>query len=367
MASQRNKNVIKRTARIYLNDLNTGKSQIVRQFLYQCHSVMQYFVDLFWQRQDFSGKLADLPTVHKARVRFGITTRLGQALAKQASECVRSQHKREKKRKPQLGWHTVTLFYHFVTIEPFKGSGFDWCVKLIGSGAPKLVIPVKSTRLINQRLTEGWQLSKTIRMGLRKGRLWIDFIFEKERPPLKVEGEVVGMDSNYKNGIVFSDFQVVGESIYQRIQGFKKRQKHTHAEIKSRLGQALKLVDWSSIKVLSIEDLKKVKHGKRGTFSRVFNRRLSHWLYRTLVQLLERKCEEEGIQLVVKDPFKTSQFCSACNRWDRRNRKDDRFKCVHCGYLAHADHNAAHNLELLGVAGVYGLRSYLSSFRQSFG
>jgi hypothetical protein len=102
MASKRNKNVIKRTARIYLNDLNTGKSQIVRQFLYQCHSVMQYFVDLFWQRQDFSGKLADLPTVHKARVRFGITTRLGQALAKQASECVRSQHKREKKRKPQL-------------------------------------------------------------------------------------------------------------------------------------------------------------------------------------------------------------------------------------------------------------------------
>jgi hypothetical protein len=80
-------------------------------------------------------------------------------------------------------------------------------VKLIGSGAPKLVIPVKSTRLINQRLTDGWQLSKTIRMGLRKGRLWIDFIFEKERPPLKVEGEVVGMDSNYKNGVVFSDFK----------------------------------------------------------------------------------------------------------------------------------------------------------------
>ena len=109
------------------------------------------------------------------------------------------------------------------------------------------------------------------------------------------------------------------------------------------------------------EDLKKVKQGKRGTFSRLFNRRLSHWLYRTLVQLLERKCEEEGIQLVVKDPFKTSQFCSICNRWDRLNRKGDRFRCVHCGYLAHADHNAAHNLELLGVAGVYGLRSYLSS------
>jgi IS605 OrfB family transposase len=367
MASKRNKNLMKRTARVYLNDLNSGKSEIVRQFLYQCHDVMQYFIDLFWQRKDFSGKLADLPTVHRASQRFGITTRLGQALAKQASECVRSQHKKHSKRKPQLRWHTVTLFYHFVTIEPFKGDGFDWCVKLIGSGAPKLIIPIKSTKLINQRLGSGWQISKTIRMGLRKGCLWIDFIFEKQRPPLRTFGKVVGMDSNYKSGVVFSNCQVVGEGIYQRIQGFKKRQKHTHAEIKSMLGYALKFVDWSSIKVLSIEDLKKVKHGKRETFSRVFNRRLSHWLYRTLMQSLERKCEEEGIQLVVKDPRYTSQFCSRCNRWDRRNRKGDRFKCIHCGYLTHADHNAAHNLELLGVAGVYGLRSYLSSFRQSFG
>lgn len=367
MACRRNKNLMKRTSRVYLNELNTGKSQVVRQFLYQCHSVMQYFVDLFWQRKDFSGKLADLPTVHRAKDRFGITTRLGQALAKQASECVRSQYKKDSKRKPQLKWHTVILFYHFVTLEPFRGKGFDWCVKLIGSGAPKLTIPVKSTKVINQRILDGWQLSKTIRMGINKERLWIDFIFEKKRPTLKVEGQIVGMDSNYKNGVVFSDSQVVGQNIYQRIQGFKKRQKNTHAEVKSMLGYALKSVDWSSIKILSIEDLLKVKHGKRGTFSRVFNRRLSHWLYRTLVQLLVMKCEEEGIQLVVKDPFKTSQFCHSCNRWDRRNRKGDKFNCVHCGYLAHADHNAAHNLELLGVAGVYGLRSYLSSFRQSFG
>ncbi|MEQ8466017.1 hypothetical protein [Coleofasciculus sp. E1-EBD-02] len=258
---------MRRTARVYLNDLNVGKSKIVREFLGQCHDVMQYFVDLFWQRQDFSGKLADLPTVHRAKKKFGITTRLGQALAKQASECVFSQHKKDRKRKPQLKWHTVTLFYHFATIEPFEKKGFDWCVKLIGSGAPKLVIPLKSTSVINQRLAQGWQLSKTIRMGLKKGRLWIDLIFEKVRPPLRTSGQVVGMDSNYKNGVVFSDSQVVGEDIYQRIQGFQKRQKHTHAEIKSMLGQVLKKVDWSSIKILSIEDLKKVKQGKRGTFS----------------------------------------------------------------------------------------------------
>lgn len=352
--------LMKRTARVYLNSLNRGKAAVVRRFLYQCHDVTQYFVDLFWQRQDYSGKLADMPSVHRGRERFGITTRLAQALAKQAKECIRSQRKK-RQRKPRLHSHAVTLYYHFVTIEPFRGKHFDWVVKLIGSGAPRLMIPVPSTKLINQRLTDGWQMSKTIRLGMKNTRLWIDFIFEKERPPVKDQGRVVGMDSNYKNGIVFSDGQVVGSEIYQRIQGFGKRQKHTHTEVKSLVGHALKQIDWSSIKLLSIEELLRVKHGLRGTFSRVFNRRLSHWLYASVVSLLERKCEELGIQFERKDPFKTSQFCSHCNKWDRRNRKGDRFKCVHCGYLTHADHNAAHNLELLGVAGVYGLRSYLKS------
>lgn len=362
--------LMKRTARVYFSSLNEGKTELVRHFLYQCHNVTQYFVDLFWQRQDYSGKLADLPTVHKGRERFGITTRLAQALAKQAKECIKSQ-KKKRQRKPRLRSHVVTLYYHFVTIEPFKGKHFDWAVKLTGSGAPRLMIAVPSTQLINQRLADGWQMSKTIRLGMRGTQLWIDFIFEKKRPALKENGRVVGMDSNYKAGLVFSNAQVVGEELYPLIQGFAKRQKHTKTEIKSVLGKALKRIDFSQVQMLVIEDLKKVKHGKRGTFSRVFNRRLSHWLYAYVVSLLERKCEELGIQLERKDPFKTSQFCSHCNKWDRRSRKGDRFCCVHCGYLTHADHNAAHNLELLGVAGVYGLRSYLKSElclkNQSFG
>ena len=183
------------------------------------------------------------------------------------------------------------------------------------------------------------------------------------------------MDSNYKAGLVFSDGQVIGEEIYQRIQGFGKRQKHTHTEVKSLVGQALKKLQVSDIKSICIEDLKRVKSGKRGTFSRRLNRRLSHWLYRTLGQLLERRCEELGIQLKRKDPRYTSQYCGNCNKWDRRNRRGDKFSCVHCGYLTHADkrcrggklppsnsrHNAAKNLEALGLAELYGIRLLQSS------
>jgi IS605 OrfB family transposase len=356
MAGRRAGQVMVRSCRVYLNDLNPGKALILKTFLYLCHAVCQYFVDLFWQRQDFGGQLSDLPTVHRGVERFGITTRLAQALAKQAKETLRSQHRKYKKRKPRLRRHVVTLFYHFVKIEAMRSGFFDWAVCLIGSGAPRLVLPVHSTRLIKRRLQMGWTLAKTIRLGMDGSRLFIDFLFEKDRPALREAGRVVGMDSNYKNGLVFSDGQVIGHALYQRIQQFAKRQRNTHAEIKSLLGQALKQVDFATFKILCIEDLKGVKSGIRGTFSRQLNRRLSHWLYASIARRLEQYCEENGIRLEQKGPYKTSQYCRPCAKWDRRNRRGDRFKCVHCGYSTHADHNAAHNLELLGLAGVYGLR-----------
>lgn len=368
MAARRDKGIMSRSYRVYLNDLNQGKQEVLKNFLYSCHDIMQYFVDLFWQRQDFRGRLADLPTVHRAVKQFSTTTRLSQALAKQGSEVVASQRKKVKKRKPNLQSHVVTLFYHFVSVEPFNGKGFDWAVRFLGSGAPKgLVVPFQSTKPLNEKLADGWSLRKTIRLGMRKGRLFIDLLLEKKRPEPRQKGRVVGMDSNYKNGLVFSDGQNVGTELYQLIQGFAKRQKHTRAEIKSLLGQAIKQIDFSQIKMLVIEDLKKVKSGKRGTFSRRFNRRLSHWLYAYAASLLQRHCEIRGIEVQRKDPWKTSQRCNACGKWDRRNRRDDRFLCVNCNHADHADFNASKNLEFLGLAGIYGFRLLPSSECQSSG
>jgi transposase len=286
---------------------------------------------------------------------------LAQALAKQAKECVRSANKHTPRRKPQLHNHTTTLYYHFVIIESYNGDAFDFAVKVSGSGAPDVILPVHSTAHLNGFLNDGWKLSKTIRLGRRGDRLFVDFLLEKPRPPLRIEGHVVGMDSNYKAGFVFSDGQVVGQEIHARIQQFKPRQKHTHAEIRAMVGHALKQVDLSNVKLLAIENLKYVKHGKRGKFSRGFNRRLSHWLCSLSDDLLSRAGEEQGFRLERKNPWKTSQFCPSCRKWDRRNRVESKFLCANCGHEDDADHNSSKNLELLGVAGVYGLRSLISS------
>lgn len=352
--------VMRRVSRIFLNDLNHGKASIVRDFLHQCRDVTQYFVDLSWQRQDFAADLADLATVHRATDLFGITTRLAQALAKQAKEICRAAHTNGH-RKPRMRRWTTTLYSHFFLFEPFAGPHFDWGLRLIGSGAPRLTVPVHSTRHLNRLLADGWALAKTVRLGWRKGRLFVECLLEKTRPALKTTGAIIGMDSNYKHGLVFSDGQTTGDAAYTTIQGFAKRQKHTHAQIKSLMGHALKRLELSDVRMLCIEDLKRTKQFLRGTFPRRLNRRLSHWLYDFLVQRLACLCEERGIRLERKHPAYTSQYCRLCGKWDRRNRRGDQFRCVHCGHADYADSNAAHNLALLGLAGVYGLRSLQSS------
>lgn len=348
--------VMRRVSRVFLNDINAGKAGIMRDFLHQCRDVTQYFVDLFWQRQDFSADLADLHTIHRGRDRFGITTRLAQALAKQAKELCRAAHANGH-RKPRLRHWTTTLYSHFFVLEGFTGEHFDYALHLIGSGAPRLLLPLHSTKHLNGLLAQGWALAKTVRVGWRKERLFVDILVEKARPALRTTGEVVGMDSNYKHGLVFSDGQTTGDAAYETIQGFAKRQKHTHAYIKSLLGQALKQIDWTTIRVLCLEDLKHTKKFLRGTFPRSLNRRLSHWLYNFLAEKLAYWCEEQGIRWEWKNPWKTSQFCRFCQKWDKRNRRGDRFVCLRCGHVDHADLNAAHNLAFLGLAGSYGIRS----------
>ena len=347
---------MRRSSRVYLGDLNDGKSDTLRDFLYLCHDATQYFVDLFWQRQDFTPTLADISTTHRGNKRFSITSRLSQALAKQAKECLIASKERGVC-KPCLRSKTVTLCQNFVSIESFNGSGFDYAVRLIGSGAPKLIIPVHSTKHLNGLIAAGYHFSKSVRIGMNAGRLFVDFILEKPRPPLKNIGRIVGMDSNYKAGVVLSDGQQVAENAYTVIQKFAKRQKHTHDEIKSLLGCELKKLNFSQVKMLCIEDLKRVRHGTRGTFSRLLNRRMSHWLYNFIASWLSSHCEEMGIRVERKNPWKTSQYCRQCGRWDRRNRRGDRFLCVNCGHCENSDFNASKNLELLGLVGVYGLHS----------
>jgi putative transposase len=348
--------IMTRTSRVYLSDINTSKITNLKSFVMHCTDVQRFFVDQTWQRQDFTGRMPDLPYIHKGRDRFGIPVRIAQPMAKHAAESVASQVKKNIKRKPRLRNNVITLYSHHIRIEEFDGVFFDKCIRLKGAGAPTILLPFHSHPHLNRLVDKGWDIQSTVRIGLKKGKIYVDLIFKKNKPDRKKNGEVIGLDSNFKAGYVTSDGQIVGDKIYDEIQTYGKRKKRTHARTKQLTNMAVKEIDLDNVQVVVLEDLKNVKSGKRGTFPRQFNRRLSHWQYAHFISRFEQYLEESGVCVWKVNPAYTSQFCRMCYKWDRRNRKGDIFLCRTCGHCDHADVNAAKNMELLGLAGAYGIR-----------
>lgn len=111
----------------------------------------------------------------------------------------------------------------------------------------------------------------------------------------------------------------------------------THHDIKTERYRCLKQMDLSTVKTVVMEDLKYVKHGKRGTFSRKVTRLLSFWAYAQADTWLQQRCQEAGVRVSKKSPAYTSQRCPVCGNIDRRNRRQNRFTCTQCQFEEHAD------------------------------
>ena len=74
------------------------------------------------------------------------------------------------------------------------------------------------------------------------------------------------------------------------------------------------------------------------------------WAFAKLGHCLAYKARAAGVAFVQVDPAHTSQACHVCGYVDRRNRLSQSiFKCGRCGFVGHADHNAAINIAMRGV------------------
>ena len=353
---------MRRTSRIYLNSVNTGKAEELISFLNSYQNAVNYCIVRLWSRLDFTdNSLLSRSFTNAVQERFNVTARLAQCISKQAKEIVFSQAELSgsKRRMPRFTSHLANLDSRFVTIGLFNGL-FDMCLTF-GSGVPKLVIPFNWTKHTNKFRVDKWELANSVRLGYTKEGLFADLTFEKARPEQREDGKVIGIDSGLNTMLVSSDGQFIGTDLKGTVKRGGKRRKSWHHFIETETNRYIKGLSLDNIALISIEDLKHVKRGKRGKFSRKTNRLLSFWLYAKVRERLMQLCEENGIRISLKSPWKTSQRCSVCGNIDRRNRSGEKFLCLNCGYKANADYNASKNLEALGLAGVYSLRSLPTS------
>lgn len=83
--------------------------------------------------------------------------------------------------------------------------------------------------------------------------------------------------------------------------------------------------------------------------------RISNWAFSDLRLKIEYKAAWAGVIVVPVDPRNTSRTCNECGCIDKANRRSQSsFKCVSCGHVASADHNAALNIGSRARAKVNG-------------
>ena len=335
-----------RRSQINVNYANKGKKDQLDLFCKEAVRVVNLYIDLLWEQDDFNSKFV------KVKVDTWLSARMQQCLGKQALEIVKSQRKRKKKTKPVFKRHSFNLDNRFITIAQDVNSFDIWIT--IGSigNRIKIILPGKKHKHFNK--FADWNLKKSIRLRCVNGRYYIDVYFEKPSKNKKIFGREVGLDIGYKKLIATSDYRTYGhelEAIYQKISRKKqgsKAFKRSLVERDKKTNQIVNQLPLKRVKTLVVEDLKNLKQKTKGKLRKTFVNKMQRWSYRDVLDKLTSLAEEIGFTLKKVNPAYTSQRCSACRVICKSNRQGEIYKCA-CGLFLDADVNASINILYLGV------------------
>ena len=338
---------------IPLNNITKAKKNKINLLISNYVKFEQKVINTLWNHKINYSRFVDKKYFQK--IKTPLTERYKQCASKQALAVVKSQNKKENKRKPVIKNKSLELDNRFIKIENGKNS-FDLWIKLSILGERPIYLPAKKHYHLNNYLNSDWNLKDSCRLRRNRKGLFLDLFFEKEQE-LKEKGEIVGLDIGYRKLAVLSDGQIIGKDLRELIKKFYNRKK-SHLIVKEYINKELKKINFSNINVLVVEDLKNVKKNKKHRFTRHINRLLSNWAYRQALFKLEMLCEENRVYNPQVNPFGTSQVCNQCKVRDKTNRKDERYECHHCGWRADADYNSALNIrDFWLVQGEYGILS----------
>jgi IS605 OrfB family transposase len=233
----------------------------------------------------------------------------------------------------------------FVKIDTDNKTLFDGWLTLSSLGNKlKIIIPFKKTKHFNKMLERG-----TVKDGVRISKENITFLFDLAEPTPIQFGKIIGIDIGQKTTLTCSDGQVIDtdkhghtySSICQKLARKKKGSKNFEQTDKHRnnyIRWAVNRLNLNGVQKINLERIKHLRRGKKSS------RLLSHWNYAELVDKLEEKLNDAGVQIVKVSPTYTSQRCSRCGWTRKRNRKGKQFKCDKCSFECDADLNGSLNI-----------------------
>ena len=97
---------------------------------------------------------------------------------------------------------------------------------------------------------------------------------------------------------------------------------------------------------------------------------ISDCSWNKLIQLVQYKAEEAGVEVVLVNPRNTTQICSGCGEIVKKDLRDRIHSCPYCGLIMDRDLNASINIHTVGTTGIHACGesvrlNLLSSSRRS--
>ena len=288
---------------------------------------------------------------------------------RQACGIVQSWFSNERTHPPVLTNISIQANPNVAELQQSTTGTFDYWIKLatLDKGCP-VYLPVKLYRKAAETIQKYPCLFNGVTLNRLHGEWYLTLVVGKEN--LKgAYGEVIGIDIGMRSMLVTSEPHQYGQisgQVRQRVersrQKFAGKQKlnaclvkkglapvslfdgRTERFVRNQAGRAInqmlaELPEGTAIAMerLSVKDMR--------FKSRAMNRWMKASQLGYVADRIQNKLDFAGIRYRSVQAAYSSQQCSECGFVDKNNRRDqEHFVCLHCGFTANADENAARNI-----------------------
>ncbi len=343
---------MRRTLKFSLNLANTNKIKSLKDLSEEYKRVVNYYLEILSSKDEYILSEEEVKSCDSL-----LSYRYKQCAKRQSIKIWKSWRRNKKKGKLPEFDGALILDNRFIKIEMSKASTFDYWLRMatLDKGHPVL-IPIKSYDYAKGYF-DNWKLTNGGRPKQEEGKWFLLLTFEKETPPKKQEGKIIGIDIGIKKLMATSEKEFYGKEIELLMDKIQKKKQGSIAfkrAIKERdyyINKTVKELPLNRLKAIVMENVKNIKINtkKEKRLRKEFRSKFQRWTYSKLISRISQLCELNGVHFYAVDPAYTSQTCSKCGFVHKLNRNGEIFKCRNCDYTIDADFNASLNVLNLGL------------------
>lgn len=351
---------IVRSSKCSLKFSTIAKQEKLKSILVEYSNVVNFFIEKFWEITPSKGQLlkgiVNLPTTW-------LSARLRKVAAREAIDMIlSSKNKKDEKArtfKPRHYGKSMSVSSTIANLQVKKNANTYDCWLHIASVGDGIILdlPIKLHKHFNELKAKGKRLESFI---IKEN--CVQFCFEIETGIKKETGKVIGIDTGINALASTSDNCQYGLDVKELVSKIKRKkhgsnaQKKVRRALRQRIDEVAKEVIKDNVKLVVVEDLKKMNHNSKvkRRLTKNMRRSLGAWTYRYWLNRIAMTCENNRVAYRKVNPAYTSQRCYACGHIERGNRNGEMFLCLKCGHADNADINAAKNIEFRWTTAPYG-------------